>query len=119
MQKFCLVLQTHWHHCTSCSPNINHGVGEQIRQLHSRRAKSQLTSDVLLVHFDPSKEIALSCDASPYGIGAVLSHLQEDGSDRPIAYASRSLTPAEKNYSQIGLAVVWGVKKFHPFLFGR
>ena len=39
-----------------------------------------------------------------------------------IAYASRSLAPAEKNYSQIGkegLAVVWGAKKFHQFLFGR
>eukprot|EP00731_Ephydatia_muelleri_P001377 Em0001g1377a len=87
-----------------------------------QKAKFQLTSDVLLVHFDPSKKIALSCDASPYGIGVVLSHLQEDGSDRPIAYASRSLAPAEKNYSQIekeGLAVVWGVKKFHQFLFGR
>ncbi|KAL5467316.1 hypothetical protein EMCRGX_G031528 [Ephydatia muelleri] len=87
-----------------------------------QKAKFQLTSDVLLVHFDPSKKIALSCDASPYGIGVVLSHLQEDGSGRPIAYASRSLAPAEKNYSQIekeGLAVVWGVKKFHQFLFGR
>ena len=87
-----------------------------------QKAKFQLTSDVLLVHFDPSKKIALSCDASPYGIGVVLSHLQEDGSDRPIAYASRSLAPAEKNYSQRekeGLAVVWGVKKFHQFLFGR
>ena len=87
-----------------------------------QKAKFQLTSDVLLVHFDPSKKIALSCDASPYGIGVVLSHLQEDGSDRPIGYASRSLAPAEKNYSQIekeGLAVVWGVKKFHQFLFGR
>ena len=86
-----------------------------------QKAKFQLTSDVLLVHFDPSKTIALSCDASPYGIRVVLSHLQEDGSDRPIAYASRSLAPAEKNYSQIekeGLAVVWGVKKFHQFLFG-
>ena len=52
-----------------------------------QKAKSQLTSDVLLVHFDPSKKIALSCDTSPYGIGAVLSHLQEDGSDRSIACA--------------------------------
>ena len=87
-----------------------------------QKAKSQLASDLLLTHFDPSKKIVLSCDASPYGIGAVLSHMYEDGSDRPIAFASRSLAPAEKNYSQIekeGLAVVWGVRKFHQFLFGR
>ena len=87
-----------------------------------QKAKSQLSSDVLLVHFDPGRKLAISCDASPYGIGAVLSHVYEDGTDRPIAYASRSLAPAEKKYSQIekeGLAVVWGVKKFHLFLYGR
>ena len=43
-----------------------------------QNAKSQL-SDVLLVHFDPSKKIALSCDTIPYEIRAVLSHLQEYG----------------------------------------
>jgi len=37
-------------------------------------AKKQLTSQKLLVNFDPNKELILSCDASPYGIGAVLSH---------------------------------------------
>ena len=87
-----------------------------------QKAKSQLSSDVLLVHFDPGRKLAISCDASPYGIGAVLSHVYEHGTDRPIAYASWSLAPAEKKYSQIekeGLAVVWGVKKFHLFLYGR
>ena len=52
----------------------------------------------------------------------VLSHVYEDSTDRPIAYASRSLAPAEKRYSQIekeDLVVVWGVKKFHLFLYGR
>ena len=52
----------------------------------------------------------------------MLSHLQEDGSDRPMAYASRSLAPAEKNYLQTEkecLSVEWGVKKFHQFLFGK
>ena len=41
---------------------------------------------------------------------------------KPIAYASRSLNPAEKRYSQLdkeGLAIVFGVKKFHHYLFGR
>ena len=62
---------------------------EQAKAFH--KAKSQLASDLLLVHFDPRNKIALSCDASPYGIGAVLSHIFEDGSERPIAYASHSL----------------------------
>ncbi|KAL5473647.1 hypothetical protein EMCRGX_G028155 [Ephydatia muelleri] len=86
-----------------------------------KRAKSQLASDVVLAHFDP-QQLAVACDASPYGVGAVLSHLYNDGSERPIAYASRSLAPAERKYSHIekeGLAVVFGVKKFHQYLLGR
>ena len=86
------------------------------------RAKQWLTSDKLLVHFDPERELVLSCDASPYGIGAVLAHIMDDGSEQPIAYASRTLAPAEKKYSHLdkeGLAVTFGVKKFHKFIYGR
>ena len=85
-------------------------------------AKSALQADSLLVHYDESKALVLACDASQYGLGAVLSHIMEDGQERPVAYASRTLTPAEKNYSQLekeGLAIIFGVKKFHNYLFGR
>ena len=85
-------------------------------------AKQALHSDAVLVHFDSSKPIILACDASQYGIGAVLSHVFEDGREKPIAYTSRTLNPAEKRYSQLekeGLAIVSGIKKFHNFLYGR
>ena len=81
-----------------------------------------LQSDSLLVHHDPSKQIVLTCDASPYGIGTVLSHTMEDCTDRQIAYASRTLMSAEKKYSQLekeGLVIVFGTKKLHNYLYGR
>ena len=84
--------------------------------------KKLITSDMVLTHYDPGRPLRLACDASPVGIGAFLSHIMEDGSERPIAFTSRTLTKAERNYSQIdkeALALVWGVKKFHLYLFGR
>ena len=85
-------------------------------------AKDALQDNTLLVHYDSSKQLILACDASPHGLGAALSHILEDGLEKPIAYASRTLTAAEKNYSQLekeALAVVYAVGKFHNYLYDR
>ena len=77
------------------------------------KAKKALQDDSLLVHYDELKPLILACDASQYGKGAVLSHSMADGTGRPMAYVSRSLTAAEKNYSQLekeGLAIVFGIR---------
>ena len=87
-----------------------------------RKVKGMLCSAPLLAHFDMSRRIIVHCDASEYGVGAVLSHVSEDGVESPVCYASRTLSLAERNYATVekeGLALVYAVKKFHQFLFGN
>ena len=73
----------------------------------------------MLVYFHDRLPLILSCDASPYGVGAVLSHRMPDGSERPVGFSSQTLTTAEQKYSQLdgeALAIIFGMKKY---LFGR
>ena len=77
--------------------------------------KQQLSSKPILVHYD-------ACDASPYGVGAVISHVMPNGKEKPIVYGSRTLSKAEKNYAQVekeALAIIFGIKKFHQYVYGQ
>ena len=84
--------------------------------------KTGLSQLPILSIFDPGQHTVLYTDASPVGLGAVLSQRDSFGNEHPVYYASKSLTPAETNYSQIekeGLAIVWAVRRFHQFLYLR
>ena len=84
--------------------------------------KEALTSSTTLSHYDPKLPLSIACDASQVGIGAVLFHTLPDNVEKPIAYASRKLGKAEKNYAQIqkeALAIVYGIQKFRQYLLGR
>ena len=84
--------------------------------------KDMLCTDMVLAHFDSSLPIGISCDASNVGIGAVLFHRFQDGQERPIANASKTLTESQRKYSQIqkeALAIVFALRKFHQYLYGR
>ncbi|GFW00235.1 uncharacterized protein K02A2.6 [Trichonephila clavipes] len=76
--------------------------------------------DGVKVFMDDAK-ITGTSDASPVGIRCILSHVYPDGSERPIAFTSRTLSGSEKKYSQIdkALSIVWAVKKLYLCLKGR
>ena len=75
-----------------------------------------------MFNFNSKLPITLATDASSYRLGAVLSHVLPHGIEQPIAFASRTLSCSEVNYSQIekeDLAIICGVHKFHQYLYGK
>lgn len=83
--------------------------------------KKSLENSTILARYDPTKPLTIVCDASPYGVGAILNVI-EDGVERPCFMASTSLNQAERNYSQLhreAFAVVFALSKYHKFVYGH
>ena len=84
--------------------------------------KQELISNRFLTYFNPNLPLIVSYDASPVGLGAVLAHKLPSGEEKPIAYASLTLSKSERNYSQIdkeSLAIIFAVKHFHFFFYRK
>lgn len=83
--------------------------------------KTCLTDNNTVSYFDPQKKTVATFDASPFGLGAVLTQVDTEGTSHVVAYASRTLTDVERRYSQTereALAIVWGCERFHLYLYG-
>lgn len=79
--------------------------------------KQHILNSNILVPFDPKKEVIIQCDASQNGLGCCL--LQDN---KPISFASRSLTSGERNYAQIEkemLSILFACNKFNFYAYGR
>ena len=86
-------------------------------QVAFSKTKEEISKNVTLPYFNPKSETTLQTDASKKGLGAVI--LQNS---KPVMFASRALTGAEKNYQNLErecLAMIWGMEKFHYFLYGK
>jgi hypothetical protein len=91
------------------------------QQLAFEELRDKLISAPILQHPNFEKEFVITTDASNLAIGGVLSQ-GKVGEDLPIAYASRVLNSAEKNYPVVEkelLAIVWTIKHFRPYLYGK
>lgn len=87
-----------------------------------KQVKTKFSVAPVLMHYNPKLPIRLAGDASNYGIGAVLSHVDAEGQEHSIAFVSRTLSQCEKNYSQVekeALLLIFGIRKFHKYVYGR
>lgn len=90
-------------------------------KLAFQTSKELLQKYNVLVHYNSELPIQISVDASPYGVGAVLSHIIGN-EEKPVMFASSMLTPVQVRYAHIekeALAIIYAVRKFHKFIFGR
>ena len=82
---------------------------------------NQIVSGTSLIHFDVHATTVVTTDASAVAIAGCLSIII-NGEERPVAFASRALSPAERNYSATkreALACLWACERWHYYLYGR
>ena len=86
------------------------------------KLKALISEHARLAHFSNQASCSVIVDASPVGLGAILTKENSVGVTSVIAYASKALTKTEQNYSQTereAYAVVWACEKFHIYLYGK
>ena len=109
---------------SNSTSGLDGSVWSEDQQLSFNILKKKLTELPILHLPDFSKEFTIETDASSVGIGAMLSQKFNEGSSEismPIAYASRSLSKAERNYGVTdleGLAVIWAIQHFESYIHG-
>ena len=82
--------------------------------------REKLTSLTVLAMYDPALPLFLACDASDKELGACIFQHNSAGQEQVFEYASKTLTKAERNYSQIEkeeLSIIYGVQKFRYYLY--
>ena len=93
----------------------------QEQQNAFEKLKNYLITAPILAYPKFNESFILYTDASTYALGAILAQNDENNKEHIIAYASRTLSPAEKNYSITELeclAIVWAIKHFHHYIYG-
>ena len=78
--------------------SLKHQQRWQWKEPQCQTFKQSKQSSQVLVHFDPNLDIHLACDASDYGIGAVLLHVMPDGTEKPTGFTSRTLSETESTH---------------------
>ena len=99
-----------------CRQNMEFELTESVHVAFSR-TKEEISKNVTLPYFNPKSATTLQTDVSKKGLGAVI--LQDS---KPVMFASRALTGSERNYQNLErecLATIWGMEKFHYFLYGK
>uniref|UniRef100_A0A669FAM3 Reverse transcriptase domain-containing protein n=1 Tax=Oreochromis niloticus TaxID=8128 RepID=A0A669FAM3_ORENI len=106
----------------ACANDKNTFTWTSDAQVSFEEVKKLVVNSPALALFDPALRVVISTDASDYGLGAVFAQVQPDGTEKPVAFASRTLSATEQKYSTVekeAYACVWAAEKWRTYLWGR